>query len=394
MKRKGKSRVLASIVSAGMSKFGRREGLTWGELFQEAFAETLERSPKLDPKSIQALFVGTMSEGFENQGHYGAAAATRAGLLPRPAIRTEAACASSGAALRFGLSTIMSGMHDVVLVVGAEKMTTKSTAEATGLIGAAADAHIDQRSGLTFPGFFGLMQVLHMKKYGSSLEDYANISVKNHRNGYRNPKAHFNKLVTLEKALESRIVSWPVRVYDCAPISDGAACLVVAKPEIARRLSDTRIDIIGHGFACDSISAAEKDYSKVTFTANVEAGREAFQMAGLRAEDIDLAEVHDCFTSSELLAYEDLGFCKKGEGHMMVRNGEAERGGRIPINVSGGLKSKGHPVGATGSAQLYEMYLQLNGLAESRQVEDAEIGLTHNLGGCGTTAVVTICARS
>lgn len=374
-----------------MSKFGRREGVTSNELFLEAFIETLERAPKLDPKQIQAAFIGTMSEGFENQGHGGASTVTWTGLLPRPGIRTEAACASSGAALRFGISTIMAGLHDVVLVGGAEKMTNKPTAEATALIARAADAYIDQRNGLTFPGFFGLIQVLHMRKYGSLPEDYAAISVKNHKYGYMNPKAHFQKYVTIEQALESRIVSWPVRLYDCAPISDGASCLVVAKPEIARQLSDTRIDIIGQGFACDSILAAEKDYSTVCLTANVRAAREAYHMAGLEPEDIDLAEVHDCFTCSELLAYEDLGFCRKGEGHILVRKRETERDGRIPVNVSGGLKAKGHPVGATGSAQLYEMYLQLNGLAEQRQIDGAAVGLTHNLGGCGATAVVNIC---
>jgi acetyl-CoA acetyltransferase len=321
-----------------MSKFGRRGGITWKELFLEAFSECLERVPRLDPKRIKAVFVGTMSEGFENQGHYGVGAVTWTGLLPRPGIRVEAACASSGAALRFGISTIMAGMHDIVLIGGAEKMTTKPTPEATKLIGEAADSYIDQRSGLTFPGFFGLVQVLHMRKYGSSVEDYAAISVKNHKNGCLNPKAHFRKMVTLEEALRSRVVSWPVRVYDCAPISDGAACLILTKPEISQKLSDTRMDIIGQGFACDSILAAEKDYSTVTLTANVQASMEAYRISGVEPKNIDLAEVHDCFTCSELVAYEDLGFCKKGSGHVMVRNGETEKDGKIPVNVSWGLK--------------------------------------------------------
>ena len=334
-----------------------------------------------------------MSEGFENQGHQGAAAVTWTGLLPRPGIRVEAACASSGAALRFGLATIMAGIYDVVLGGGAEKMTTVTTPEATKFIAEAADAQMDQRNGLTFPGFFGLIENAHMKKYGSTLEDFATIAVKNHKNGLLNPKAQFHKEITLEQALNSRIVSWPIRLYDCAPISDGAACMVLAKPEVARQISDTRMDVIGQGLACDSILAADKDYSTVTLTANVNAAQEAYRMAGVGPSDIQLAEVHDCFTCSELIAYEDLGFCQKGKGQMMARDGETARDGRIPVNVSGGLKSKGHPVGATGSAQLYEVYLQLNGLAGQRQVQGVEVGLTHNLGGCGGTAVVTICAR-
>jgi acetyl-CoA C-acetyltransferase len=387
-------RPLASMISAGMSKFGARKGLGTRELFLEAVKEAFERTPKLDPGTIQAAFIGTMSEGFEKQGHQGAEAITWAGLKPHPGIRVEAACASSGAALKFGIATILARMYDVVLVGGVEKMTNVKTADATSFIAQAADAQMDQRNGLTFPGFFGLVEVLHMKKYGSKLEDFAAISVKNHKNGTLNPKAQYQTAVDINTVLTSRIISWPIRLYECAPISDGAACMIIAKPEIARRLSDTCIDIIGQGLASDSILAAEKDFSTVTLDANVQAAREAYRMAGVSPDDIDLAEVHDCFSCAELLAYEDLGFCEKGKGQTLVRNGETEKDGRIPVNVSGGLKSKGHPVGATGSAQLYEMYLQLNGLARARQIEGAEIGLTHNLGGCGATASVTICARA
>lgn len=376
-----------------MSKFGKRDGLSSKELFLEAFSESLDRAPRLDPKKIDAAFVGEMSEGFEGQGHHGAETATWTGLIPKPGIRVEAACASSGAALRFGMATIMAGMHDVVLVGGVEKMTNRTTSEATGLIGQAADSYLDQRNGLTFPAFFGLVEVMHMKKYGSRPEDYAAISVKNHANGTLNPKAQYQRTVTLDEVMNSKIVSWPIRLYDCAPISDGAACLIVARPEIAAQLSDTRMDIVGQGLACDSILAAEKDYETVTLTANVSAAHEAYKRADVGPEDIDLAEVHDCFSCSELVAYEDLGFCAKGKGHLLARSGDTQRDGRIPVNVSGGLKSKGHPVGATGSAQLYEMYLQMNDLAGPRQVKGAKVGLTHNLGGCGASAVVTICAR-
>lgn len=385
---------IASIVSAGMSKFGRREGLYWRELFLEALKEAVDRCPSLDLKrDVQALFIGMMCEGFEHQGHAGSTAATWAGLLPKAAIRTEAACASAGAALRFAVAAVASGLYDVVIAGGAEKMTNVSTPVATELIATADDFHFDQWSGLTFPGFFALMAVAHMRKYGSTEEDLAMIAVKNHRNGAKNPKAHFQKEITLEKALSSRVIAWPLKLYDCCPITDGAALMVVTKPELARKLTDTPVHIVGQGFACDSILAFEKDYETATFRANVEAAKEAYKMAGLEPKDIDVAEVHDCFTISELVAYEDLGFARKGEGMKLIREGQVEIGGKIPVNPSGGLKCKGHPVGATGAAQLYEIFLQLRGEAERRQVEGAEVGLAHNLGGPGASAVVTICKR-
>lgn len=385
---------IASIVSAGMSKFGRREGLYWRELFLEAFKDALERCPVLDPKNdIKATFLGMMCEGFEHQGHAGATANTWAGLLPKAAIRTEAACASAGAAIRFGVATIAAGFYDIVLAGGAEKMTNLSTPEATELINTADDFHFDQWSGLTFPGFFALMATAHMHKYGTTEEDLSRISVKSHKSGALNPKAHFRKPITLEKALGSPVISWPLKLYDCCPITDGSALLIITKPEIARKFTDTPIDIIGQGFACDSILAFEKDYERATFEANVEAGREAYATANLEPKDVDVAEVHDCFTISELIAYEDLGFCEKGEGATLIREGVVELGGKKPVNPSGGLKCKGHPVGATGAAQLYEIYLQLTDQANGRQVSGAEVGLAHNLGGPGASAVVTICKR-
>jgi acetyl-CoA acetyltransferase len=385
---------LASIVSAGMSRFGRREGLYWRELFLEAFKEVIDRCPNLDPKKdIKAIYLGMMSSEYERQGHTGATASTWAGLLPVEAIRTEAACASAGAAVRFGVAMVASGLHDVVLVGGVEKMTHRPTPEVTSFLATADDFHFDQWHGLTFPGFFALMAVAHFNRYGSNEEDLARIAVKNHRNGALNPKAHFQREITLEEALKSRVVAWPLKLYDCCPITDGASLLLITRPDIARRFTDTPVNIIGQGFACGSILAFEKDFEKVSFEANVEAARQAYLMAKVEPKDIDVAEIHDCFTIAELIEYEDLGFCRKGEGSNMIREGIVELGGKIPINTSGGLKCKGHPVGATGAAQLYEIYLQLTNQAGRRQVRGAEIGLAHNLGGPGASAVVTICSR-
>ena len=386
---------LAAIVAAGMSKFGVRRGLYWRELFLEALAEVLERCPNLDlKKDVQAVYVGMMCESFERQGHSGPTiAAWVPDLKFKPIIRTEAACASSGAALRFALMSIMSGLYDVVLVAGVEKMTNRTTPEVTEFLAGAADFHFEVWNGLTFPGFYALLATRHMKLYGTTEEDLARIAVKNHRNGAKNPKAHFQKEITIEEALKSRVIAWPLKLYDCCPITDGAAIIVLTKPELARKFTDTPVYIIGQGFATDSILAIEKDYETVTLWATVYAAREAYKMAGIEPKDVDVAEVHDCFTITELVTYEDLGFCKKGEGAKLIREGIVELGGKPTVNPSGGLKCKGHPVGATGIAQLYEIYLQLTGQAEKRQVPNAKIGLAHNIGGCGASCVVTICMR-
>lgn len=360
----------------------------------EAFKEVIDRCPNLNPKKdVDAVFLGMMSEGFEHQGHSGSTAITWPKLFYKPAIRTEAACASAGAAVRFGIATVMSGLHDVVLAGGAEKMTHKPTGEATELIAMGDDFHFDQWCGLTFPGFFAMVAAAHMHRYGSTEEDLARIAVKNHEHGALNPKAHFQKRITLDEALKSRVIAWPLKLYDCCPITDGAALLLITKPELARRFTDTPVYIIGQGFACDSICAFEKDYETVTFPALVNAAREAYAMAGVTPKDLDVVEVHDCFTIAELVSYEDLGFCGKGEGHKLVREGFGLRGSRPVINPSGGLKCKGHPVGATGAAQLYEVYLQLTGQAGPRQASNAKLGMAFNLGGPGASCVVTICRR-
>jgi acetyl-CoA C-acetyltransferase len=220
----------------------------------------------------------------------------------------------------------------------------------------------------------------------------AMVAVKNHHHGSLNPKAHMQKEVTLETALSSRIIAWPLKLYDCSLITDGASCLILTKPDLAKKYTDTPIHIIGSGQASDTIGIYEREQF-TSLTAAKLAAKKAYEMANVKPEDISVAEVHDCFTIAEIIAYEDLGFCKPGEGGRLAENGETKLGGRIPVNTSGGLKAKGHPVGATGTAQAYEIYLQLTGQAEKRQVKDAEIGLTHNVGGSGATATVHIYRR-
>ena len=388
-----KGKPLVSIVSAGLSKFGKLEGLYAREIFAEAAKDAFNRCPSLDPKrDIKALFVGHMGESYEHQGHTGATVADWAGLMHIPATRTEAACASSGAALRAGIFAVLSGLCDTVMVGGVEKMTHRTTSEVTEYLAMASDFPFEQWHGITFPGLYALMATAHMHKYGTTEKQLAMVAVKNHSNGLLNPKAHMQKEVTLEKALSSRVIAWPLKLYDCSLITDGASCLIITKPEIAKRYTDMPIQITGSGQASDSIGIYERE-SLTALVASKIASKQAYEMAGIKPEEVDVAEVHDCFTIAEIIAYEDLGFCKQGRGGQLIESGETKLDGKLPVNTSGGLKSKGHPVGATGTAQAYEIYLQLTEQAGKRQVKDANIGLAHNIGGSGATGTVHIFRR-
>jgi acetyl-CoA C-acetyltransferase len=259
------------------------------------------------------------------------------------------------------------------MVGGVEKMTHRSTPEVTEFLAMASDYPFEQWHGITFPGLYALMATAHMHTYGTTEEQLAMVAVKNHFHGSLNPKAHMQKEVTLEQALSSRVIAWPLKLFDCSLITDGASCLILTKPELAKKYTDMPVHIVGSGQASDTIGLYERE-SLTSLKAAKLAAKKAYEMAGL-------------------IAYEDLGFCKPGEGGKLTENGETRLGGRIPVNTSGGLKAKGHPVGATGTAQAYEVYLQLTGQADKRQVKDAEIGLTHNVGGSGATATVHIYRR-
>ncbi len=385
-----RAKPLATIASVGLSKFGRRQGVYARELFAEAALEAFGRLKNFDPgKDIKASFIGQMSESYEHQSHGAPMAASWAGLLPAPATRVEDACASSGAALRCGIMAIRSHMFDIVLVGGVEKMTNQPTPEVTGILATASDYPFEQWNGMTFPGLFALMATAHMHEYGTTEEQLAMVAVKNHKHGALNPKAHMQKEITMEEAMKSRVVSWPLKLYDCSLITDGASCLVLTTPKLAKKISDQYVHVIGTGQAQDTFCLHERE-SLTTVNAAKSAAQEAYKMANVKPKDIQVAEVHDCFTISEIIAYEDLGFCRPGQGGKFVESGSSSLNGSIPTNTSGGLKSKGHPVGATGTAQIAELYLQLTGQADRRQVKGAEIALAHNLGGSGATAIVHI----
>ncbi len=381
---------LATIVSAGISKFGRREGVYARELFAEAALDAFHRVEKLDPaKDIKAAFIGQMSEAYEHQAHTAPIAASWAGLLQAPAMRVENACASSGSALRCGIMAILSGLYDIVLVGGVEKMTNQPTPEVTGILATASDYPFEQWNGMTFPGLFALLATAHMHEYGTTEEQMAAVAVKNHKNGALNPMAHMQKEVSLDEVMKSRVVSWPLKLYDCSLITDGASCVILTKPKLAKKLTKDYVHIIGTGQAQDTFSLHERE-SLTTVKAAKTAAQEAYKMADVRPKDINVAELHDCFTIAEIIGYEDLGFCRPGQGGKFVESNATSLKGTLPVNTSGGLKSKGHPVGATGTAQIHELYLQLTGQADRRQVPNAKVALAHNLGGSGATAVVHI----
>ena len=381
-----------AVIGVGITKFGELWDVSFRQMMIEAGARALEDA-KIDGKQIDAMYIGNMSSGqFICQEHISSLIADHAGLVPIPSTRVEGACASGGLALRQAVIAVASGIHDFVVAAGIEKMTDVLAEQATGALATAADQEWEVYEGATFPGLYALMARRHMYEFGTTEEQMAMVAVKNHRNACLNPCAQYHTEITVEAVLNSPPVALPLKLLDCSPITDGAACIIVAPAEKAKKFTDTPILITGTGQASDSISLHSRQ-SLTGLRATTEAAKTAYRMAGVGPSDIDVAEVHDCFTIAEIMAIEDLGFCKKGEGGKMTQEGETEIGGRIPVNTSGGLKGKGHPVGATGIAQAVEIVQQLRGEAGKRQVSGAEIGLAHNVGGSGGTAVVHIFRR-
>jgi len=403
-----------------MSKFGVFKDLTGRELFAQAYQAMGASIDKgFVPEEIDAIYVGNYSsELFEDQGHIAPITADAVGLIPRPATRIENACASGGSAIRQGVMAIASGMAEVVLVGGVERMSSLSTVQVTDALAAAGDTLYEMAAGFTFPGVFAAVATAYMHRYGMTPEHLMNVAVKNHANGALNPKAQFS--MTIQEIMSKRIaaaehngkplpkwegemdflhdntsnpvIAWPLRLFDCTPITDGGACLLLTTEERAAEFSDKPIFIIGSGQASDYPLAEHTDLAG--FQAGRLAAQAAYEMAGVRASDIRLAEVHDCFTIAEIVASEDIGFFEPGTGFRMVEDGVTARDGARPINTSGGLKTKGHPVGATGVAQVVEIWEQMRGEAGARQVKgDIPLALTHNLGGTGASCVVHIFER-
>ncbi|MFZ3382929.1 MAG: thiolase domain-containing protein [Candidatus Methanoperedens sp.] len=383
-----------AIIGVGCTEFGELWDKSFRELFVEAGVSAIEDA-NVQGGKIDALYVGNMSGGrFIEQEHLGALIADYSGLasLHIPSTRVEAACASGGLALRQGILAVASGYHDIVVAGGAEKMTDVGVETTTDALAAAADREWEGIMGATFPGLYAMIARLHMHKYGTTQEQLAAVAVKNHHNGTMNPKAQFQNEISIETVINSLMVADPLRVFDCSPITDGASAVVIAPAEIAKKYCDTPVYVKASAQASGTISLHDRP-DITTLDATVAAANWAYKMAKLKPKDIGFAEVHDCFTIAEICAIEDLGFVKKGEGGPATESGMTALGGKIPINPSGGLKACGHPVGATGVKQAVEITLQLRGEAGKRQINGAEIGLTHNVGGSGGTAVVHIFGR-
>jgi acetyl-CoA acetyltransferase len=345
-----------------------------------------------DRALVDEAFLGTLGIAGWQLGNGSAVLAEEAGISGVPVSRVENACASAGFALRAGIRAIESGARNVVLVAGVEKMTDMPSTRRRYWLGVSGDTEWERLAGLTFAGVYGLMADRYLSQYRVPREALAEVAVKNHANGALNPNAQFQKEVTREKVLAAPPVADPLGLLDCCPVSDGAAALLLVGEEIARAHTDTPVIVAGDGAASDTLALQERaDLTRLAATER--AGREAFQRSGVPTSQIGLLELHDCFTIAELLALEDLGFAGRGEAGALTLSGATRRGGRIPVNPDGGLKAKGHPIGATGASQAYEVFHQLRGTAGPRQISGAEWGLTHNVGGSGASATVTIFRR-
>ena len=410
-----------AVVGTGMSHFGSFPEKTTRDLFVEAFQDmraSVDRG--LDPNDIEAIYIGNYSSDlFEGQGHTAPIMADWVGLAPRPATRVEDACASGGVALRQGILAVASGLYDVVLVGGIEKMSNLPISGVTDALATAGDVSFEIPAGFTFPGFYAAMATAYMHRYGASADALLRVGIKNHDNGKLNPKAQFQARIAdlmagrIARAQQKGLpvpgwqtemdflhddganppIAWPLRLFDCSPVTDGAAAVLLVSEEIARRFSDDPLYVVGTGQASDT-SALHDRPELTALRAAQGAARQAYEMAGVTAADIKIAEVHDCFTIAEIIATEDLGFFAPGTGHEAAEEGLTSRHGPKPINTSGGLKSKGHPVGASGAAQVVEVWKQMRGAAGERQVDrDVDLALTHNVGGTGQTCVVHVYER-
>ncbi len=311
------------------------------------------------------------------------------GITGVPCTRFEAACASSGSAFFHAVSAVGAGLYDLALVTGVEKMTSQTTPRVTEILAGAGDMCGEGRAGATFPALFAMIARRHMYQYGTTREQMAAVAVKNHANGAKNPLAHMRKVITMEQALNGKPIAEPLTVFDCSLISDGAAAVLIAPLERAAEYNADPVRVLGIAQTSDQVALDQKD-DITMFRAVRDAAQKAYKMAGVTAKDIQFAELHDCFTIAEIIASEDLGFVEKGQGGPYVLEGRTCIKGERPINTSGGLKSKGHPVGATGVAQICDVALQIRGEAGERQVARHSLGLAQNLGGSGATAVVTI----
>jgi acetyl-CoA C-acetyltransferase len=378
-----------AVVGIGKTAFGAFPDRDLRSLAVEAGQKALENAGA-KASQVEAFHLGNFAgPSFVGQNHLAPYVAAGMGITGIPATRFEAACASSGAAFFHAVSAVAAGLYDVILITGVEKMTSQPTPKVTEILAGAGDLCGEVRAGATFPALFAMIARRHMYQYGTTREQMAAVAVKNHANGAKNPLAHMRKVITMEQALNGKPISEPLTVYDCSLISDGAAAVLIAPFERASEFTDKPVRVLGIAQASDNVALDEKE-DITTLRAVKISSEKAYKMAGVKPADIQFAEVHDCFTIAEIVAIEDLGFVKKGDGGPYSLAGKTCIQGELPVNTSGGLKAKGHPVGATGTGQICDVVQQIRGEAEERQVKRNSLGLAQNLGGSGATSVVTI----
>ncbi len=372
-----------NILGTGITNFGEHWNNSLLDLALEAGNEALKTSG-LKKDEIDGVIVSNMIFSKSGQDHLGALVTSRLGIKSASS-HVEAACASGGVAIHQAVMSLLSGLYENVLVIGVEKMTDFSGSEITSaLMGAASEE--ERRAGLTFPALYALMAKAHMKSFGTTRQQLAGVAVKNHFHASLNPKAQYPFEISLEKVLSSTMIADPLTLFDSSPITDGAAAVILS----ASKKSDVYIS--ASSIATDFLGLSERE-ALTEISATKRSSKKAFEIAGVTHKDIDVLEVHDCFTIAEILAMEDLGFCQKGEGGAFIESGITKLGGAVPVNTSGGLKGCGHPVGATGVKQVIEIYEQLKGMSGKRQVNNPKVGLTQNVGGTGATVAVHILQR-
>jgi acetyl-CoA C-acetyltransferase len=378
----------AYVVGVGATNYGKLEK-TLREAACEAALDAIDMAG-IEPEALDGGFVANALGMAERQGHLGPLVMTSLGIPDKPASSIEAACASGASAFREAYVNVAGGFADAYLAVGVEKVSSIDSITATGYFAYASDYVYEGNCGASFPGLYATIARAHMKRHGTTEEDLARVAVKNHENALLNPKAHLHKRISVEDVLKSTVVSTPLKMFDACPFSDGASAAIVATREVAERLGGPMVRIAGVGRA--GSRAALPDRTDLTsLTGTKAAAKQALAQAKLGVGDVDFFELHDCFTIAELVAMEDLGLAEPGKAAAMVREGQTQRGGDFPINASGGLKAKGHPVAATGLGQVYELYSQITGkVGGERQLKGVKTGLAHNVGATGGSVAVTI----
>lgn len=384
------------LIGAGQTPFGAMPGESYRSLFETAYEQAVESVPAgIDAAAIDEAVVGTLGVGGRQLGLSGPAVTEHVGLDGVPCSRVENACAASGYALRQAVQAVRSGMADVVLAGGVEVMSDTSADVTRYWLGVSGETEWERLTGTTFAGVYAQMASVYLDRYDADPEHLARVAVKNHANGALNPDAHLDFRCTMDDAIDAPEVAAPLNLYHCCPTSDGAAAVLVAGEDVVGAYVDDpaeRVRVAGVGAASDRVGLFQRE-SYTSIRASEAAAERAYERAGLGPGALDFAEVHDCFAIAELLAYEDLGLCDRGEAPRLLEAGDTERDGDLPVNTSGGLKSKGHPIGATGAGQVVEAVEQLRGEAGDRQLTEPRVGLTHNVGGSGGAAVVHVLER-